>query len=361
MAVPVRGESWRFVVVGDTRGADSTNYGVNVPIVAELATAIVNEGARFVLVPGDLVYSGGVNGAFAMWKTTMQPVYDAGIGVYPIRGNHDLETSGYWTSAFGADLPDNGPSGEVNYTYSFNHNNAFCVGLDEYVTTHRVNQTWLNQQLAANVKPHVFVFGHEPAFKVNHTDCLDDYPTNRNTFWNSIAAAGGRTYFCGHDHLYDHARIDDGDGNTADDVHQYLVGTGGAPFYTSGSYNGANSPFVPIYILRDLYYYGYALVEIDGANVTLTWKHRTAPNVYTATSDVFSYSVYTVAADLDKDGDVDLDDFTLFRGCFNGPNRLPAAAGCAGSDFDHDNDVDLEDFAIFRSCFNGPNSRPVCS
>jgi 3',5'-cyclic AMP phosphodiesterase CpdA len=297
MAAPALGQSWKFVVVGDTR-SDGANNGVNTAIVSELAQAIKNEGARFVLVPGDLANSGGVPGAFTTWRTAMQPVYGVGIGVYPIRGNHDIESSGYWTSAFGADIPDNGPTGEVNYTYSFGYNNAFIVGLDEYVNAHRVNQTWLNQQFAANTKPHVFVFGHEPAFKVNHTDCLDDYATNRNTFWNSIAAEGGRTYFVGHDHLYDHARIDDGDGNPADDIHQYVVGTGGAPFYTSGAYDGVNSPFTPVNILRDIGYYGYAVVEINGYDATISWKHRTAPGVYTLTSDVFSYTAVPEPASL---------------------------------------------------------------
>jgi hypothetical protein len=297
MVAPVLGQSWKFVVVGDTR-SDGANNGVNTAIVSELANAIVSEGARFVLVPGDLANSGGVSGAFTTWKTAMQPVYGAGIGVYPIRGNHDLESSGYWTSAFGAGIPDNGPTGEINYTYSFSYNNAFIVGLDEYVNAHRVNQTWLNQQFAANTKPHVFVFGHEPAFKVNHTDCLDDYPTNRNTFWNSIAAEGGRTYFVGHDHLYDHARINDGDGNPADDIHQYVVGTGGAPFYTSGAYDGVNSPFTPVNILRDIGYYGYSVVEVNGYDATISWKHRTAPGVYTLTSDVFSYTAVPEPASL---------------------------------------------------------------
>ncbi len=37
---------------------------------------------------------------------------------------------------------------------------------------------------------------------------------------------------------------------------------------------------------------------------------------------------------------------------------LPAAY--ADADLDHDGDVDLEDFAIFQDCFNGPNRPPAC-
>ncbi len=64
--------------------------------------------------------------------------------------------------------------------------------------------------------------------------------------------------------------------------------------------------------------------------------------------------------DFNADGDVDLDDFTEFQACFNGPNRPPAGAGCAGADFDADNDVDLADFLAFQGCFNGPNRPAAC-
>ncbi len=65
-------------------------------------------------------------------------------------------------------------------------------------------------------------------------------------------------------------------------------------------------------------------------------------------------------ADFDRDGDVDLADFGIFQGCFNGPNRPSAAADCCATDFDHDQDTDLSDFGSFQACFNGPNRPPAC-
>ena len=98
----------------------------------------------------------------------------------------------------------------------------------------RVNQEWLNEQLKTKSE-HVFVFTHEPAFKVQHNDCMhgdmsygSDFSEYRNEFWKSIRASGARTYFCGHDHGYAHARIDDGDGDFGNDIHQFVVGTAGA-------------------------------------------------------------------------------------------------------------------------------------
>lgn len=63
------------------------------------------------------------------------------------------------------------------------------------------------------------------------------------------------------------------------------------------------------------------------------------------------------------DGDVDLSDFAVFQGCFNGPNRPYAGSPerqslCACFDRDDDDDVDLTDFSVFQTCFNGPN-RPT--
>ena len=85
------GDPWRFIATGDSRGSDN---GVNATILGELATEIVNQSVELVIFPGDLV-TGGVDQAtlesqLLNWRGIMQPVYDAGIGVYPVRGNHDL-------------------------------------------------------------------------------------------------------------------------------------------------------------------------------------------------------------------------------------------------------------------------------
>ena len=101
-------------------------------------------------------------------------------------------------------------------------------------------------------------------------------------FWNSLADEGARVYFCGHDHFYDRCRLDDGDDNINNDLHQYIVGTAGAPLRGDDVYNGFNSIWTPVRVLHEREY-GYALVEIVGAHVTITWKHRTAANVYETT------------------------------------------------------------------------------
>ncbi len=294
--VPIYADSFRYVVTSDTQGYDGN--GVNSDMLIEIVQATIEEGADFIFVSGDLVDNSSGQGTFKSqllhWRDIMGPLYDANIGVYPIRGNHDSGPKANWDDVFSGDyaLPDNGPAGEENVTFSFTHKNAFIVGLDQYVTSHRVNQAWLDAQFVANTKPHVFVFGHEPAFKLHRWDCLDLYTNERDAFWESVASEGGRVYFCGHDHSYDHARIDDGDGNPNNDIHHIITIGGGELFYSGDDFDGDNSSWIPLRVDHEDItqgHQGYILVEIDGPNVTITWKHRTDPCTFEA-GDIFSYS-----------------------------------------------------------------------
>ena len=252
----------------------------------------------------------------------MRPVYNAGIAVYVCRGNHEQGDTWYtdpneppnpldnyairWLNVFGSDnhpelkLPDNGPANEKYMSYAVVHKNALVVGLDEYAgmwhhAVHSVNQGWLDSQLEVNTKPHVFVFGHEPAFRTYHTDCLDAHPDQRDAFWRSLKAAGGRLYTCGHDHYYDNAQVDDGNGDPNNDIHQLIVATAGAPLYTwSPPYSGDNSDF----LVSQLYHaqrWGYVVVDVNGLDVTTTWMERQnndslQPGVYKA-AYVWCYKV----------------------------------------------------------------------
>jgi len=370
---------WKFIVSGDTRSNGESN-GVNTVILSELATEIVGRGAEFVIFTGDLV-NGYVNrtalqSQFTTWRDTMKPVYDANIEVYVVRGNHDVGSPAgvsAWNNIFG-ELPDNGPLGEVNLTYSVRCKNALIIGLDQYINSNRVNQTWLDAQLGANSSAHVFVFGHEPAFKVEHWDCLDEYPADRDAFWFSIERGGGRVYFCGHDHLYNHARVDN-DGEPNNDIHQYVVGTGGAPLRSwSGSYDGVND-YYEVANINNVEQYGYVLVEIDGLEVTLTWMERTGTGTYTA-CEVWNYTV-RLASDINSDGVVDFKDFAIFAEhwleglqVLAGDFVLPAGVGfedlkffverwlktgcggsnnCDGADLNLSGKVDFVDFAILAN------------
>ena len=314
---------WTFAVLCDTRGdndpANLTKSGVNEAVVNSMAKDIVKEGAELVIVPGDLVngwfyISTPYADQFATWRKAMAPVYDAGIKVYPVRGNHENGPpyplinfpwppdpsnnptirpiaglkAAYLTAFADAWIPSNGPPGEEGYTYSFVYKNAFFIGLDQYINPYRVNQPWLDDQLRQNIQPHAFVYGHVPAFLVRHTDSLGSYPEDRDLFWNSLGNAGVRMYFSGHDHLYNRAHINDQAGHT---IYQVLTGAGGAPF------DVWNPPYVEgakvVNDYHDQTHDGYVLVTVDGPLVTMKWKARInsgGVDVWT-TMDTLEYTV----------------------------------------------------------------------
>ncbi len=290
---------WRFAVLADSGDADLSSTG----IFAEIAQAIASDEPDLVIFPGDLVLSPSVAG-FQQWTNLLAPVIRAGIGLYPVRGNHEQGdvVAANWRAAFTA-LPTNGPPGEVGLTYSFGHLNATFIGLDQLVAPYRVNQAWLTAQLAVHTQQHVFVFGHMPAFPTSYHvgSSLDKYPTERNTFWNCLATNCVRAYFCGHEHFYDRARADDGNSNSADDVYQYIVGTGGSPFYPDRGYRGDNGTWLPV---REVHTnaYGYVLAEVDGGEVTLTLKRRTAAGVFVPDAVTVLTAMHNLTASAEPHG-----------------------------------------------------------
>jgi hypothetical protein len=280
--------TWKFIVFGDTISFDGSDINSN--MVVEMAAEVARQRPAFVLFGGDFSASGS-EAALQRWTNLMSPVFQAGINIFPVIGNHDDITPTF-RDIFGGIVPANGPAGELGSTYALGYSNALVLVLNEFAPTNafRVNQAWIDSVLATNTQPHIFAMGHMPAFRLYHQDCLDAYPAERDAFWHSLSNAHCRIYFCGHDHFYDHARIDDGDGNPQNDLHQIIAGTGGAPLYVDGSYSGTNSVWTPNRIFHERQY-GYVLVEVGAASVTTTWCHRTAPNTFTPTTETFSYSL----------------------------------------------------------------------
>lgn len=313
--------SWKFAVISDTQDDNkekSHKSCINDAVLQAIAADLVRERPDFVLVTGDLVNgwfrNGGADYAtqYANWKKVMQPVYQAGIRVYPMRGNHDsgperlalpplpahlepppeapILLKKAFRNAFPESyIPQNGPAGEEGLTYSFTHKNAFIVGLDQFTGgQHQVNQNWLDRQLAGNRSPHIFVFGHEPAFGAGHPDNLAFYPKERNLFWNSLGRAGARIYCCGHDHFYNRALIPDQAGNP---IRQIIAGTGGGPRKTWSGVYQENSRVKGESYNGD--HHGYLLVTVDGPKVTVAWKALLNPGTTNdwQVLDSFNYSI----------------------------------------------------------------------
>jgi predicted phosphodiesterase len=289
-------ETTRFMVVGDAH-INSPVPNFKETVLYEITLAAIAEEVDFIFFSGDLVISG--YGELALkdsvlkdWRFVLDTLSTHNIKVFACRGNNDLSSKESWDSLFSGpySFPQNGPEKEKNITYALEFNNLLFIALDQYTLTHRINQNWLDSVLTHNQKPHVFAAGHEPAFKLLHTNCMGAYPDERNIFWESLISAGTKIYFSGHDHFYDHAMIDDGDGNAGNDIHQIIVGTASRLHY-GGSFDGDNGRWTADSIFHEETN-GYALVEINGPDMQLTWKHRTGPAVFENGGDSYTFPTH---------------------------------------------------------------------
>jgi len=115
-----------------------------------------------------------------------------------------------------------------------------------------------------------------------------------------------------------------------------------------------------------------------GSKVRQALHTYTKPGTYTVTvtvsgpvgqPDTMERSGYVVVtphfADLDADGDADLDDTAIFQACSTGPGIVgPPPSGCSAAQFgaadtDDDDDVDQTDFGLFQRCLTEPNVSPA--
>lgn len=311
----------RIVVAGDGRAEYPWNPprvedadGINKVITSEIADAVLKENAEILLWTGDFTNVPDNNPdtfrkQLRAWRNIVQPLYDDGVAVLPVRGNHELyrydkgsyepipirDAKKTWNEVFSGDygLPMNGPESQKNLSFYYVHDTVLCVGLDQYENPsgHSINQSWLEQVLKEHRKPFVFVYGHEPAFMsgthdVNETLGAD--PIARNALWESLIRAGVRVYLCGHDHLYDHMIVARKIEETGPVIHQLTAGTAGAPFYHGDIYKDKDSAWTLTNRQHIENTYGYILVAIENNKATITFKGRISPGRYEP-MDSFSY------------------------------------------------------------------------
>jgi len=293
---PQSSDALVFCITGDSRGKPKGET-INKDIIQKLTDAFKEEKPAFVLVSGDLVsgYSSKLEQQLTEWRNTfMAPLLDAGIKVYPCRGNHDASPKkiayNVWQKVFSGKfaLPDNGPDGEKGATYFLKDKNVLVLVLDLYGKkgpTHKVNTAWMEKVIKeekGNNPMHVFAMAHEPAFRARHKDCLASKPAERDKFLELLLSNGGVCYFCGHDHFYSHAKValDKGE------FHQFICGTAGAPLYDwKGKYADTR-----VKEIKADKAFGYMVVKIKGNTAVLTAKAWDKKGKLT-TVDEFSYTL----------------------------------------------------------------------
>ena len=315
-------DAWKFGVMGDTQWTCSTDPAnanpnhVSVSIVNQLNQQFINHGVKFVIQVGDLTDNGN-DADEAVRAAAAQPLLNAGIGFFPMRGNHETYASpaNNWAiTAFRADYPQtrglantfgafnfNSPtdvSPDLNgmtYSFDFGHagNNARFVILDNWVTPNKNiaaagynygysfgdQQTWISSKLDKHSRrtQHAFVFSHQPLMAENHQDSpfvgyTDANPAMQNVFFASLQSNGVRYYVSGHDHVHQRSIISSPDGNSA--VQEFICASVSSKFYTPKATNNANwfgQKVRETSVSQELYTVGYYIYTVDGPRVTVDY------------------------------------------------------------------------------------------
>jgi hypothetical protein len=275
---PPASTAWSFGVMSDTQwiSTDDTKNpdSVAIDIVNQLNAQFIAKGVKFVVQVGDLTDS-GANIALDMRAEFAQALYNAGIGFFPLRGNHESTTAGaaefkrvfpqtmggmqnatpanaivanpddvnthpaaVLGSPFAMGLNFTQPSSVLAGTtvwdglsYSFDYNNTRIVMLDQFMMANGTSasgnyqitpqEPWISAALGG--KPaggHAFVFGHKGIITENHVDTLfgadpSKDPAGQDAFIASLANNGVRYYMGGHDHMHNRSLVTTTDGVTA--------------------------------------------------------------------------------------------------------------------------------------------------
>jgi hypothetical protein len=294
-----------------TDPANANPNGVAVSIIDQLNAQFILHGVKFVIQVGDLTENGN-DADIAERATTAQALYGAGIGFFPMRGNHEtyanpandwgipqFQTSFPQTRGggrtFGAknfSSPTGVSSDLDGMSYSFDFCNARFVILDDWVTPSKKvsaagynygysiadQQPWIDSRLDKSSRPdHAFVFSHQNLMGENHQDCLFNGYTNanpdmQNAFFTALQDNDVGYYISGHDHIHQRSIIASPDGTSF--VEELICASNSSKFYTPkaltdvkwyGQKDREKS------VSQERYTIGYYIFTVDGPRVTVDY------------------------------------------------------------------------------------------
>ena len=214
-----------FIIAADMRnfaadGEWSKNFSGACEAIKEVGAG------SFMISPGDLDVRP---------PSAVRDMIDKTIGEdypwYPVLGNHDPESPSTmeYLREYSKAVPNvvnRGPEGCEETTFSFDYGNTHFVVLNQYFDGVRdwgLNGEivpelleWLEADLTATTKKHIFVFGHEPLIpmpdmdngRLRHQgDSLDENPENAFALHQLLVKHGVNAYVCGHTHNTSYAKI----------------------------------------------------------------------------------------------------------------------------------------------------------
>jgi hypothetical protein len=288
-------DPWRFGVMSDTQW-NRTQNTVATGIIAQVNQQFIDAGVKFVIQVGDLVDTYSATN-MDVRAAAAQPLYDAGIGFFPVRGNHESSASAanYVPQAFpqttgvgntfGATGFDSPFPSLAGLSYSFDYGNARFVLLDQFTRKDSTGSTdnnlvdqlgWLDGRLVSKpAQDHAFVFAHKELIGQDHEDTLfgatpAGNPIAQSAFIASLQSSGVRYAIGGHDHMHHRSLVASPDGHAL--VQQIITSSNSYKFYApSPTANDVayNDPPRETPIAQELFTVGYYVFTVDGPRVTV--------------------------------------------------------------------------------------------
>lgn len=304
-------EPWSFGLMSDTQwktNLDGQNPGtVAVGIIKQLNAQFIAHNVKFVVQVGDLVDSySDANKRFSNRADACQDLYNAGIGFFPVRGNHENssaaanefpkafpQTTGSGANVVGTSNFSSPMSSLQGLSYSFEYNNAIFVLVDQFTRkdgTNANNDTglvgqvnWIRNVLTSRpASTHAFMFAHKNLCGGNHTDGLfganpSTLPATQNAFYNILASNGVHYVMGGHDHMHCRSLMVSPDRQSI--LEQLICSSNSYKFYVPlvpGNDQKYDIPSRETPISQQLFTVGYYIFTIDGPRVTV--DYYTSPN-----------------------------------------------------------------------------------
>jgi predicted phosphodiesterase len=229
--------AFTFVVFGDTR----TQHHVHRTVVDR----IVEQAPDFTLHTGDLVEYGSVA---REWETFFEIERElmARVPLFPVLGNHEGNDPLYFALFY---LPGN----EHWYTFDYGNARFACLQIDGIASFGPGSEqyAWLEETLASNTQPWLFVAFHVPPY-TSVRDYLED--DVRLPLAPLFERYGVDVVFNGHEHNYER--------NEVNGVTYVVTGGGGAPLYAMQE----REPTQAAYVLA----HHFVLVEVGGDHLQAT-------------------------------------------------------------------------------------------
>jgi predicted phosphodiesterase len=229
--------AFEFVVFGDTRTQHQFHQAVVEGIVAQKPD--------FVIHTGDLVESGDVA---SQWDTFFEIERElmARAPLFPALGNHEVNSPRYFDLFY---LPGN----ERWYAFDYGNARFVCLQVDGIVDFGPDSEqyAWLEETLAANTQPWIFVAFHVPPY-TSVPDILED--AVRQVLTPLFERYGVDVVFNGHRHNYER--------NEVNGVTYIVTGGGGAPLYAMQEREPTQAAFAVTY--------HFVRVEVDGDRLVAT-------------------------------------------------------------------------------------------